>query len=203
MGVDLSTITWVEGDFGEPGPHEQPNSKPLLRPVSRIPNETGKSLCQCLLDGEIAATNRAVVPSCMGKVPQIRHLFPDIRQATKEYYSETKIFPIMHLVLIKKKILVKHPFVVTSILNALNDSKDLALRRMKSPGTHRYLLPFLPSYPEETDDIFGGDPWAYGLEANRKSLEALVTYFEDQAMNTPQRSAGRIIRTHLWKNMKR
>ncbi|KAB8215450.1 hypothetical protein BDV33DRAFT_208310 [Aspergillus novoparasiticus] len=196
-GVGLSTINWVEGDFEKPGPHWKANPKPLLRPVNRTPNETGKSLSQCLQDGEIAATIGAVVPSYVGKVAHIRHLFPDTRQATKKYHLQTKIFLIMHLVVIKKKTVDKYPFVVTSMFNALNDSKDLALRRMKAPGTHRYMLPFLPSYLEEIDGIFGGDPWPYGLEANRKSLEALVTYFEDQAMNTPQRSAGRIIRTHL------
>ncbi|GMF70368.1 unnamed protein product [Aspergillus oryzae] len=68
------------------------------------------------------------------------------------------------------------------MFNALNDSRDLALRRMKAPETHRYMLPFLPSYLEEINDIFDGDSWPYGLEANRKPLEALVTYLEDQAM---------------------
>lgn len=88
----------------------------------------------------------------------------------------------MHLVVIKKKIVNKYPFVVPYMFNALNDSRDLALRRMKAPETHRYMLPFLPSYLEEINDIFDGDSWPYGLEANRKPLETLVTYLEDQAM---------------------
>ncbi|OGM47315.1 hypothetical protein ABOM_003871 [Aspergillus bombycis] len=203
MGVDLSTITWVEGDFEKPGPHGKANPKPLLRPANRIPNETGKSLGQCLQDGDVAATIGAVVPSCVGKVPHIRHLFPDVRQATKEYYLQTKIFPIMHLVVIKKKIVDRYPFVVTSMFNALNDSKDLALRRMKSPGTHRYMLPFLPSYLDEIDDIFGGDPWPYGLEENRKPLEALVTYLEDQALIRHKVPLEELFAPIYGKNLKR
>ncbi|KAF7594568.1 hypothetical protein BBP40_008835 [Aspergillus hancockii] len=88
----------------------------------------------------------------------------------------------MHLVVIRRKIVDKHPFVPTTLFNALNDSENLALHRLKFGSTHRYMLPFLLSDLEEVEDHFGGDPWPYGLEANRKPLEALVSYLEDQAM---------------------
>jgi 4,5-dihydroxyphthalate decarboxylase len=181
-GVDLSSITWVEGDFEGPGAHSKVKAKPLLRPVDLVQNQSEKSLSSCLEDGDIAATIGAGVPSCLGKVPHVQHLFPDLRETTKQYFLQTGIFPIMHLVVIRKAVTDKHPFVATSLFNALNESKNLALRRMKFAGTNRYMLPFMPSDLEDIDQMFGGDPWPYGVEANRKPLEALVSYLYEQGM---------------------
>lgn len=182
-GVDLSTITWVEGDLEKPGAHGKPNTKPLLRPVKRVPNENPtKPLSQCLQDGEIAATIGADPPSCLGRAPNVRHLFPEIRETEKQYVRKSGIFPIMHLVVIRRDIVDKYRFVPSSLYDAMNESKDIALRRMKYSGTYRYMLPFLPSDLEEIEQLFGGDPWPYGVEPNRKTLEALVAFLYDQAM---------------------
>ncbi|KAJ9295623.1 hypothetical protein DTO217A2_9007 [Paecilomyces variotii] len=181
-GVDLSTITWVEGAFEKPGPHGKVTPKPLLRPVNMVKNESGKSLGQCLQDGDIAATIGAETPPCFGKAPNIQRLFPDTRETMKSYFQQTGIFPIMHVVVIKKEVVERWPFVATSMFNALDDSKNLALHRMKFGGTNKYMLPFLQSDLEEIEQLFGGDPWPYGLEKNRKTLEAAVSYLYEQAM---------------------
>lgn len=181
-GVDLSTITWVEGDLAKPGSHGKPKSKPLLRRISRIPNESPKSLSQLLEDGEIAATIGAQPPPCFGKAPHIRHLFPNIRETEKEYYKKTGIFPIMHLVVIKREVVEKYPFVPRSLFQAMNESKNIALRSMTRSSTYRYMLPFLSSDLDEIKHLFGGDSWPYGIEPNRKVLETLVNLLYDQAM---------------------
>ncbi|OKL58796.1 hypothetical protein UA08_05861 [Talaromyces atroroseus] len=182
-GVDLSTITWIEGAIEKPGPHGEANPKPLLRPIKRIPNENpSKSLSQLLEDGEIAATIGAQLPPCLGKARNVHRLFPNVRQTEKEYYRETGIFPIMHVVVLKKELVDKYPFISTSLFNAMNDSKDIAMRRLRFSGGSRYMLPFMQSNIQEIDELFGGDPWPYGLEANRKTLEALVSFLYDQAM---------------------
>ena len=181
-GVDLSSITWIEGAMEKPGPHGKPSAKPLLRPVKRVPNESGKSLSQLIEDGEIDATIGADPPLCLGRVPHVQRLYPDFKEAEKRYYRETGIFPIMHLVAIKRSVIEKAPFVATSLYNALNESKDIGLRQMKFLGALRYMLPWLPSHLDETAEVFGDDPWPYGVEANRKTLEALVRYLHDQGM---------------------
>lgn len=181
-GVDLSTITWIEGDLVKPGSHGQPKTKPLLRPVSRVPNESPKSLSQLLEEGEIAATIGAHAPPCLAKASHIRHLFPNIRETEKEYYQRTGIFPIMHLVVIKRAVVEKHPFVPRSLFQVMNESKNIALRSMRLASTYRYMLPFLSSDLEEIEQLFGGDPWPYGIESNRTVLEALVNLLYDQAM---------------------
>lgn len=181
-GVDLSTITWVEGDLVKPGTHGKAMTKPLLRPVDRISNDSSKSLSQLLEDGEIAATIGAHPPTCLGRAHHIQHLFPNIREAEKEYYSGTGIFPIMHLVVIRREIVEKYPFVPRSLFHAMNESKDIALRSMKASSTYRYMLPFLSSDLAEIEQLFNGDPWAYGIESNRATLETLVSLLYDQAM---------------------
>lgn len=181
-GVDLSTITWVEGDLIKPGSHGNPQVKPLLRPVNRIRNESSSSLSRLLEIGEIAATIGASVPTCFGKAPNIQRLFPNVRQTEKDYFQRTQIFPIMHLVVIKRDVLDRYPFIASSLFKAMNESKEMALAQMKLASTYRYMLPFLPSDLEEIEGLFGGDPWPYGVEPNRKVMESLITFLYDQAM---------------------
>ncbi|KAH8692162.1 hypothetical protein BGW36DRAFT_363169 [Talaromyces proteolyticus] len=183
-GVDLSTITWVEGDIRKPGAHGKPAKTSLLKPVNLIPNTNPtKSLSELLEDSEIVATIGADQPPCLNKASNVRLLFaPNIREKEKEYYNRTGIFPIMHCVVIKREIVEKYPFVTTSLFNAMNESKDIALSRLRFTATYRYMLPFLTSDLLEIDELFAGDPWPYGVEENRRTLEAMVGFLYEQGM---------------------
>ena len=88
----------------------------------------------------------------------------------------------MHLVVIRRDVYDAHPFVATSLFNAFCDAKSRAAEKMRYLGVLRYMLPWLASHIEEIDEVFGGDPWPYGIEANRPSLEALVQYLVDQGL---------------------
>src|SRR3981189_564201 len=88
----------------------------------------------------------------------------------------------MHLVAIRREIYEKHPFVAPSLYQALCASKDLALEKMRYLGALRYMLPWLMSDLDEIDQVFGGDPWPYGIEPNRPTLEAALRYLYDQAL---------------------
>jgi 4,5-dihydroxyphthalate decarboxylase len=181
-GIDLSTIEWVEGAMESPNPHGKPTVLPPLKPVSIETNKSGKSLSQLLDAGDIQAVIGADLPSCIGKNPHVKRLFPDFRTEEKAYYRRTKIFPIMHLVVLRREFHDRHPFVATSLFNALNESKSLAYGRMRYLGALRYMLPWLPADLDEIDEVFGGDPWPYGVEPNRAALEALVQFLFDQSM---------------------
>ena len=76
----------------------------------------------------------------------------------------------------------KHPFVATSLYNACCDAKAIAYRKMRELGTLRYMLPWMAAEIEEIAEVFGGDPWPYGIDDNRPSLDALVQYLADQAL---------------------
>lgn len=181
-GIDLSTIEWVEGAMESPNPHGKPTVLPPLKPVSIVANKSGKSLSQLLDGGDIQAVIGADLPSCIGKNPHVKRLFPDFRAEEKAYYRRTKIFPIMHLVVLRREFHERHPFAAASLFNALNESKALAYGRMRYLGALRYMLPWLPADLDEIDEVFGGDPWPYGVEPNRTALEVLVQFLLDQSM---------------------
>jgi 4,5-dihydroxyphthalate decarboxylase len=181
-GVDLSTIQWVEGAIEEPKPHGNPTVLPPLKPISIVANTSGKSLSELLEAGDIQAVVGADVPSAIRRAPHVKRLFPDFRAEEKAYYRRTKIFPIMHLVVLRREFHEQHPFAATSLFNALEESRSLAQRRMRYIGALRYMLPWLPAELDEIDEVFGGDPWPYGIEPNRPTLEALVRFLADQSM---------------------
>jgi len=181
-GVDLSTIHWVQGSINSPGAHGNPS---VLPPVKSVPieiNDGGKSLSQLLGDGAIDATIGTSLPLAIRHNPEIRRLFPDFREIEKKFYARTGIFPIMHLVAIRRDVYEKHPIIATSLYKAFCESKDRALAKMRYTGALRYMLPWMTADLDEIDEVFGGDPWPYGVAANTPTLEALVTYMVEQSV---------------------
>jgi 4,5-dihydroxyphthalate decarboxylase len=179
-GVDLSKVRWVQGALKRPGAHGSPTVAPLLKQPDIGINRSGHSLSKLLADGEIDAVISSRPVEAIGTNPDIARLFPNYREVEKDYYRRTRIFPIMHLIVIRRDVHEAHPFVAQSLYDALCDSKDRALALMKERGALRYMLPWLPADMDEIDDVFGGDPWPYGVEANRPTLEALVQYMVEQ-----------------------
>jgi|SRR5579883_3406391 len=182
LGIDLSKIEWVQGAINEPGGYGNPSVMPMLKSVNIKQNTSGKSLSDLLEAGEIHAIIGSNLPRALGRHPDVVRLFSDYRAREKDYYRRTKIFPIMHLVVIRKEIYDEHPFVATSLYNAFCAAKDRAREKMRFSGTLRYMLPWLADDIEEIDRVFGGDCWPYGIEPNRPTLEALVTYMVEQGL---------------------
>jgi 4,5-dihydroxyphthalate decarboxylase len=179
-GVDLSKIEWVEGQINGGEAHGAPTTMPLVKPVAIERNQSGKSLSTLLEEGSIHATIGTGLPNALGRNPDIERLFPNYRELERDYYRRTRIFPIMHLVAIRRAVYEHHPFVATSLYKALNAAKDLAITKMRAVVSLRYMLPWMGSDVEEIKEVFGGDAFPYGLEANRPTLEALVQYLHDQ-----------------------
>jgi len=182
VGIDLSTIEWIEGSLTSGGKYGNPTVLSPLRPLNITMNTSGKSLDDLLVEGGIDAIIGAELPPSLGKVPHIKRLFPDFKEQEKQYYRKHGIFPIMHVVVIRREIHEKYPFVAKNLYKALNESKSIALERMHFSSALRYMLPWLPSELDEIKEVFGDDPWPYGIEENRKTLEALVKFLADQSM---------------------
>ncbi len=180
-GVDLSTIDWVQAAVNHAGSHGEPAAVPMLRPVRLSTDPAGRSLSELIDKGEIAAMIGTALPHAMRHNPRIQRLFPDYREVEKDYYKRTGIFPIMHLVVIRKVLHEQHPFIAKSLFDAFNKSKKLAVERLRG-GTLRYMLPWLAADVAEINEVFGEDYWPYGLEANRTTLEALVSYLAEQGL---------------------
>ena len=180
-GVDLSTIEWVQAATNHPGAHGEPAVVPMARPARVSTDPAGRSLSELIDKGEIAAMIGTAVPHSMRHNPRIRRLFPDYRSVEKDYYARTGIFPIMHLVVIRKEVYQQHPFIAKSLFDAFNQSKKRAVDRLRG-GTLRYMLPWLSCDVAEINEVFGEDYWPYGIEANRKTLGALTSYMAEQGL---------------------
>ncbi len=179
-GVDLSKIHWVEGSVNSTGSHGVPTIVPPE--VSLEVNTSGRSLSDLISSGEIDAVMGTHLPDSRYENPDVVRLFPDFKKVEQDYYRETGIFPIMHLIAIKREIYKANPFIAKSLYNAFNESKLAALERMKNFSALRYMLPWMTEGVDEIHELFGGDPWTYGLEANRRTLETLVKFLVQQGM---------------------
>src|ERR1700685_2933589 len=120
LGIDLSKIEWVQGAINEPGGYGNPSVMPMLKPVNIKQNTSGKSLSDMLETGEIHAIIGSNMPRAFGRNPDVVRLIPDYRAQEKDYVRRTKIFPIMHLVVIRNDVYEQNPFVATSLFNAFN-----------------------------------------------------------------------------------
>src|SRR5262249_46990735 len=155
---------------------------PLLNPFPIEQNTSSKSMSDLLEERTVDATLGTSLPEAILTNPDIARLFPNYVEMEKEYYKRTRIYPIMHLVAIRKRVYEKYPFVASSLYNAFCESKRIALQKMFNLRALRYMTPFLMRDIDEIHEIFAGDPWPYGVEANRPTLEAFVTYLVDQSL---------------------
>jgi 4,5-dihydroxyphthalate decarboxylase len=173
-GVDLRTIEWwcqEEEDVPfEPAPWMK---------VRRVP--AGTNLDRMLTEGELeAALYPETLPSVRAGSPKVALLFPNPKEAEIEYFRKSGIFPIMHTVVIKERVLEKNPWVAVNLMQAFQKAKEVCYERMQDPRT--FALVWVKELMEEQRRIFGPDPWPYGLEPNRAALEAVARYEHEQGM---------------------
>jgi 4,5-dihydroxyphthalate decarboxylase len=180
FGVDVSSIRWVEGAVEKAGTHGRPHAPPLLAPVRIERNSSGAPLGDLLARGDIDALIGSRKPGSFGHHPDVARLFPDYRALERKLYETSRIFPIMHLIAIRRGLYERHRWIATSLYQAFIESKRRALARMRYAGSLGYMLPWLLAEIEEIDEVFGGDAWPYGIEPNRSTLQALVQYMFEQ-----------------------
>ena len=162
------------------GVHGNPKRPDLLKLPKIELNTSSRSLEEMLDVGELDAVVGTRVPACYGKNPDIVRMFPNFREVERDYYKRTKIHPIMHLVAMRREIHEKHPWVAASLFKALVASKQKALEWLRIEVAPRNMMPWLQADIEEMDEVFGRDPWPYGVEANRPTLEALMRHMVEQ-----------------------
>jgi 4,5-dihydroxyphthalate decarboxylase len=184
FGVDLPSITWRTGGLEQPGRVErQALTLPDWVRIDPVPG----TLSQALLDGEIDALMAPRVPSVFRREGGgVRRLFPDYAEREAEYYRRTGIFPIMHMVVVRADVAQAHPWVVRSLYKAFAEAKTMALAGLADAPALRYTMPFLLDALERQQEVFGADPWPYGLTPNRAALEVFADYLLEQGL-TPHR----------------
>jgi 4,5-dihydroxyphthalate decarboxylase len=181
-GVDFSGVQWVQGSINAAGRHGNPTVPPLHKRVDIQVNNSGKSLSELIDAKKIDAIIGTDFPVAMRTNKSIGRLFPNFAEVERDYYRKTGIYPIMHLVAIKRELCERYPFIATSLYHAFCKSKDIAVARLRYHGALATMMTWTVEQMEIMDSIFGDDPWPYGIESNRKTLAALMRYLVEQSL---------------------
>ncbi|WP_047154196.1 ABC transporter substrate-binding protein [Aneurinibacillus tyrosinisolvens] len=185
-GVAASDMNWYMGGEETPGRVEKValNLPPEIK-IQSIGAE--QTLNEMLESGEIDAMIAPRAPSSfLDGSPNVKRLFPDYVSVEKEYYKKTGIFPIMHVVAIKDEILERHPWVAYNLYQAFVEAKKVTYQGLYQTAAAKATLPWLIAEVERTRELMGDDFWPYGLEKNRKTLEAAIQYSYEQGMINKQ-----------------
>ena len=153
-----------------------------------------KPLSDMLANREIDAILAPIVPPCFReKHPDVERLFPNYKEVEMEYYSKTRIFPIMHTVVIKQEIYDANPWVAQSMYKAFSEAKKLCQDAIGfNRGALTYMLPWTDAEYESTTSLMGEDFWPYGVEANKVTLRTLIEYSYEQGLSSRKLSAAEL-----------
>jgi 4,5-dihydroxyphthalate decarboxylase len=182
VGIPLGAIDWVQAGLSQAGRVEKVGLD--LPDGVRCEIVADRSLTDMLLAGDIDAILTAAPPAPFrdGK-PGIRRLCPDFRPIEEDYFRATGIYPIMHLIAIRRSVYDQYPWVALSLYDAFEEAKRRSIARVMAPGS-------LIAHPWGNLDaarigamMFGdGEYWPYGIEPNRVTLDAFLQYCHEQGV---------------------
>ena len=180
-GVPVDSVTYYTGGQETPGRIEKGKVDTGLD-IRPIP--AGATLAQMLADGEIDALYTPRVPSPFRDGdPRVTRLFDDVVAVEKEYFAATGIFPIMHVVVIRRDVYERHPWVAQSLYKACQIARDDAYARIYDSSALRFMEPWLIQHLEESRQLLGQDYWSYGLAENEKTLDVFLRYHHEQGLS--------------------
>jgi 4,5-dihydroxyphthalate decarboxylase len=180
-GVKLSDVHWYQAGANAAGREEKVELN--LPPGVTITRIADKSLSALLAAHEIDCAIMARPPVCfLEGHPDVVRLFPDYLEMEEAYYTRTKVWPIMHIIAMKRSIVAEHPWVPRNLYNAFLESKRRSVERILDPAVSRYPVPWLATYAERMRRLFGGDLFPYGIEENRATWEQMALYTYQQGI---------------------
>lgn len=181
-GVLPTEIHWRSGGQEEPGRHERTPLKPI-KGIDLQPIGDDQTLVGMLANGELDALFTARAPSSFLRgEPHIARLFSNTREAETAYFKKTGLFPIMHLIGIRKTLVEQYPWLATSVYKAFCDAKAIAMENLRDVNALLVTLPFLEAETRETMAAMGEDFWKYGVHENMREIEALTQYAHEQGL---------------------
>lgn len=189
-GVLPWMIRWRSGGLERPGGHERipidVRAEIDLRP---IPQDA--SLSAMLTAGDLDGLVSPRPPSCyVAGHPKVRRLWPDYRSVEREFFRETGLFPIMHVVAVRQELSERHPWLAANVFRAFSEAKRHAIWELEQINILRVALPWI-----DIDDVrrlMGHDYWPYGLEPNRGELDATIRWSFDEGLATRRLDAAEL-----------
>ncbi|MBI3454948.1 MAG: ABC transporter substrate-binding protein [Candidatus Rokubacteria bacterium] len=184
FGVKPSDVVWIRGGIEEPG---RPEKIAITLPadVRLEPAPEGATLSGLLEAGDIDAVIAPRVPSCAarGHAP-VGWLFSDPTRAATDYFRRTGIFPIMHLLGVRRELAERHPWLPAAALKAFDHAKTIAVTRLADASATKVTLPFVEEQLKAARELLGWDFWSYGVGANRTVLETFLRHHHRQGLSS-------------------
>ena len=183
-GVKPTDIHWIRGGLEQAGRVEK--IAVTLPPAIKLDAAPeGRTLNAMLEAGEIDAFMGPRTPSCFeqGK-PNVGWLFPDPMAAAQDYFRKTGIFPIMHLIGVRRTLVEQHPWLPAAVLKAFTQAKAICLARLEETSASKVTLPFMEEQVKAARDLMGADFWSYGIAPNRKQLDYFLAQHHRQGLSS-------------------
>jgi 4,5-dihydroxyphthalate decarboxylase len=183
-GVRPEECIWRSGGQEQPGRDERTPIKPIPGlDLAPIPND--RTLVDMFVKGELDALFTARAPSCFVEgAPNIGRLFPNYRAVEQAYYKKTKLFPIMHLIGIKKTLVEQHPWLATSVYKAFVQAKAIAMQEVRDITALNVTLPWVEAEALDSIALMGADYWRYGVKESLHEIDALARYSYEQGLSS-------------------
>lgn len=184
-GVKPSDVEWVRAGIEQPGRPEKIRLD-LPGDVRLTDAPEGSTLSAMLAAGEIDGLIGPRIPSCFGPENQVGWAFDDPRAAALDYYGRTQIFPIMHIVGIRRDLVERHPWLPATVFKAFGAAKEVCMERLSDTSATKVTLPFVEEQIDQAKRLMGNDYWSYGLDANRHVLETFLRHHHRQGLSPRQ-----------------
>lgn len=172
-GVDLASISWLQAGVHQPGRVEKVQ---LALPAGvRVRPVSDKSLAQMLASGELDAAISA-------RDPGGERLFRDYIPVEAAYFAKTRIYPIMHVLVLRREVYERDRWIAMNLLKAFDEAKRRSVARLGDISVSHVALPWLAEHASRWRELAGEDPWPYGVEPNRATLQAFTRYAFEQGV---------------------
>ncbi len=180
-GVDLRSIEWLQAGVNQPGRKEKVALE--LPEGLRCTPRPDASLSSMLDDGQVDAVLSARPPEAFLRGDgRVTRLFTQYRETELDYWRRTGIFPIMHVVVVRRAILEQHPWVAMNLFKAFEQARDASQARALDITCSHFPLPWVSDVAEQAKQLMGGDLWPYGVAPNLATLRAFAQYAHEQGV---------------------
>lgn len=184
-GVPVDSVRYRTGGLHSPGRVEKIAITPPGIDIAPIPAD--RTLNDMLVSGEIDALHTPRVPtSYLERNPAVRRLWEDTEAEELAYFRRTGIFPIMHVVVVRRDVYEANRWIARSLLKAFSEAKQIVTDRAEETAALHSMLPWSYLAARQAREALGDDYWSYGLEPNRRTLETFLRYSFDQKLITRQ-----------------
>lgn len=192
--IPLSDIDWYQTGVDQAGREEGTEvSIPKGVVLTRCRDRT---LSDMLVNGELDALISARPPaSFRAGEGRMRRLLANPAAVAEEYFGRTGIYPIMHVIVMKRSVYERYPWAAKNLLSAFSKAKELSVVRCLDAAIARFPIPLVRELAEHWAGSFGGELWPYGLERNRHTLEAFLGYSLEQGVSAKAMSCDDLFAT--------